>query len=172
MSFLFASARKDLARWVQDYPAILIWLGIPFLIGGLITAMIDGGNGATPTGTLLIADQDDSLLSGLVAGAYSQGELGELISVQQVTLEAATGLVADHRLPGHDRKPAFGLDGLDQVDGGDEAVPVGDPGVWLGGKDGRCNALNLCVRQCMVEHDVLLNAGSRLPCRGRVPRPS
>ncbi len=86
MSFLFASVKKDLARWRQDKTALLIWLGIPFLIGGLITLMIDGGDG-TPTGLLLIADQDESLLSGLVAGAYSQEQLGDLIVVEKVSVE-------------------------------------------------------------------------------------
>lgn len=90
MSFLFASFNKDLARWRQDPLAALLWLGIPFLIGGLITAMVDGGDGASPTGILLIHDQDKSLLSGLVVGAYSQGQLGELISVEQVSLEEGT----------------------------------------------------------------------------------
>ena len=79
--------RKDLARWWQDRTAILIWLGIPFLIGGMITALMDGGDGAKPHGILLLVDQDDSLLSGLVAGAYTAGELGELISVEKVSLE-------------------------------------------------------------------------------------
>jgi len=87
MKFVVASFRKDLSRWWQDRLAILLWLSIPFLIGGLITSMVDGGNGAMPTGALLIHDQDESLLSGLVAGAYSQGNLGELISVEQVSLE-------------------------------------------------------------------------------------
>jgi len=87
MSFVVASFRKDLSRWWQDRLAILLWLSIPFLIGGLITSMIDGGDGAMPTGVLLIHDQDESLLSGLVTGAYSQGNLGELISVEQVSLE-------------------------------------------------------------------------------------
>ncbi len=87
MSFLFASLKKDLARWRQDPLSVLLWLGIPFLIGGLITAMVDGGNGAGPSGVLLIDDQDESLISGLVAGAYSQGQLGELISVEPVTFE-------------------------------------------------------------------------------------
>ncbi len=86
MRFLFASVKKDLSRWRQDKTALLIWLGIPFLIGGLITSMIDGGGG-TPTGVLLIADQDKSLLSGLVAGAYSQDQLGDLIIVEQVSVE-------------------------------------------------------------------------------------
>ena len=40
MSFLIASLKKDLARWRQDKTALLIWLGIPFLIGGLIGALL------------------------------------------------------------------------------------------------------------------------------------
>ena len=67
MSFLIASVKKDLARWRQDKTAFLIWLGIPFLIGGLITLMMDSGDG-TPTGLLLIADQDESLMSGFDRG--------------------------------------------------------------------------------------------------------
>ncbi|MDH3747960.1 MAG: ABC transporter permease [Gammaproteobacteria bacterium] len=94
MRFVSASVKKDLARWWQDSTAILIWLGIPFLIGGLITSMIAGQNGGTPTGVLLIADQDDSVLSGLVAGAYAQDQLGELISVEQVTLDEGEKRIA------------------------------------------------------------------------------
>lgn len=87
MEFLIASFRKDLARWRQDPMAVLLWLGIPFFIGGLITAMVDSGDGTGPTGVLLIHDQDESLLSGFVAGAYSQATPGELITVEQVSLE-------------------------------------------------------------------------------------
>ena len=94
MSFLIASLKKDLARWRQDKTALLIWLGIPFLIGGLITSMIDSGDG-TPTGVLLIADQDESLLSGLVAGAYSQEQLGNLIVVEKVSVEDGEARIND-----------------------------------------------------------------------------
>lgn len=87
MSFLASTLKKDLARWRQDFASVLIWLSIPLLIGGLITALMDGGGGAKPRGILLIADQDESFISGFVAGAYSQGELGELISVEKVTVE-------------------------------------------------------------------------------------
>lgn len=90
MSFFLASAKKDLSRWRQDAAAILLWMSIPLMIGGLITSMMDSGGGAKPKGILLIADHDDSLLSGFVASAYSQGELGELISVEKVTLETGT----------------------------------------------------------------------------------
>lgn len=93
MHFLFATFQKDLSRWRQDPMALLLWLGIPFLIGGLITSMVDGDGGASPTGILLIHDQDESLLSGLIAGAYSQAQLGELISVEQVTLEEGTARI-------------------------------------------------------------------------------
>ncbi len=90
MNFVWSSMRKDLARWWQDRTAILIWLGIPFLVGGMITALMDGGDGANPHGVLLLVDQDDSLLSGLIAGAYTAGELGELITVEKVSLEEGT----------------------------------------------------------------------------------
>ena len=89
MSFLLSSVKKDLSRWRLDKTAILVWLGIPLMVGGLITSMFSGA-GVKPTGVLLIADQDESLLSGLVAGVYSQGELGELISVEKVSVEAGT----------------------------------------------------------------------------------
>ncbi len=90
MNFLLSALIKDLARWREDAAAILLWMAIPLMIGGLITSLMDGGDGAKPSGVLLIADLDDSLLSGLVAGAYSQGELGELISVESVTVTEGT----------------------------------------------------------------------------------
>ncbi len=89
MNFLVASVRKDLARWMQDRAAMLLWLGIPFLIGGLLTSMMDSGGGA-PTGTLLIADEDGSFISGAVVGAFSQEQLGDLIIVEQVSAEEGT----------------------------------------------------------------------------------
>ncbi len=87
MNFLVASVRKDLARWMQDRAAMLLWLGIPFLIGGLLTSMMDGG-GSGPTGTLLIADEDESFISGAIVGAFSQEQLGDLFIVEQVSAEA------------------------------------------------------------------------------------
>ncbi len=85
MGFILSSAAKDIRRWRQDVTAILLWLGIPFLVGGLLTSMMPD-DGASPRGTLLIVDQDQSFLSGLVAGAYSQGGIGDLISVETVEL--------------------------------------------------------------------------------------
>jgi len=93
MSFLLATFRKDIARWRQDRTAILLWIGLPFMIGGLITSMVDQDGGVGPMGTLLIADLDDTLVSGFVAGAFSQDEMADLIGVQQVTPEEGTRLI-------------------------------------------------------------------------------
>jgi len=93
MTFLFATFKKDIARWRQDRIAILIWLGIPFMIGGLITAMMDRGDDGGPMGTLLIADLDDTLASGFIAGAFSQDEMADLLGVQQVTAEEGIKLI-------------------------------------------------------------------------------
>ena len=90
MSFVIATMQKDLARWRQDAMQFLLFLGIPLLIGGLLTALMDGGDGASPQGVLLLVDEDESFLSGLVAGAYGGGDLGELISVEKTDLEEGT----------------------------------------------------------------------------------
>ncbi len=105
MSFLLASVRKDLARWLQDRAAILIWFGIPFLIGGLITSMMDGGGGS-PTGTLLIADEDGSLVSGFVVGAFGQEQLGDLIIVEQVSASEGEARINDGEASGFLTIPA------------------------------------------------------------------
>lgn len=86
MDFLFASVRKDLSRWMQDRVALLIWIGIPLLVGALITSLVDSG-GRTPTGTLLVADEDGTFVSGAFVGAFSQEQLGDLITVEQVSIE-------------------------------------------------------------------------------------
>ena len=92
MSFLLASFRKDLARWRQERNSFLIWLAIPLMIGGLLTLMSSGGGGG-PSGTLLINDQDDTLVSGFIVGAFTQDQLGELFVVQQVTAEEGAEMV-------------------------------------------------------------------------------
>ncbi len=85
MSFLYATFKKDISRWRQDLVAISIWVGIPFMIGGLITAMVDQDSGGGPMGTLLVADLDETLVSGVVGAAFSQGELADLIGVKPVS---------------------------------------------------------------------------------------
>ncbi len=83
MRFLWAGARKDIVRRLSDVSVIAIWIGIPLMLGVLITAMV-GGGGAPPVARLLVVDRDDSTLSGLFASTLSQGPLTEVIDAEQV----------------------------------------------------------------------------------------
>jgi len=87
MPFLLHAIRKDLSRWRRDRISILLWIGIPFLIGGLLTLLMDRDGGPRPRGILLLVDQDESLISGLVGGAFARGELGEILTVENVSLD-------------------------------------------------------------------------------------
>jgi len=98
MNFALTSFKKDLVRWRQDVMSTLIWISIPLMIGGLITLMM--GSDVKPHGVLLMVDQDESFFSELVAGAYSAGELGELISVEKTTLKEGIERVNDGEASG------------------------------------------------------------------------
>jgi len=98
MSFALTSFKKDIARWRQDYLATLIWISIPLMIGGLITILM--GSNVTPHGTMLLVDEDESFLSELIVGAYSAGELGELISVEKTTFDDGLERVNDGEASG------------------------------------------------------------------------
>ena len=93
MSFALQTLTKDMVRWSQDRTAILLWLGVPMLVGTLVTSLMGGG--AMPTGVLLIVDEDQSFVSNLVAGAYSQGQLGKLLTVEKTGREAGLERVAN-----------------------------------------------------------------------------
>lgn len=98
MGFVLSAFGKDIRRWRQDYMAILIWLSIPLLIGGLIMSLM--GDDVKPHGVLLLVDEDESFLSELVVGAYSAGELGELISVEKTSYEEGLARVNDGEASG------------------------------------------------------------------------
>lgn len=76
-------AQKDLVRRLRDPLAFVAWIGIPLLIGGLVSLM-GGGSGGKPHGTLLVADLDDSFLSGALRSAFGGGPLGEMFDVRTV----------------------------------------------------------------------------------------
>lgn len=86
VSFLLTAVVKDLRRRLADPIALLIWIGIPVLIGSLLAVATGSGEGGAPRPHLLVADLDSSFLSGLVAGAGG-GPLGEALDVEEVSLE-------------------------------------------------------------------------------------
>lgn len=83
MRFVLATARKDLKRTARDWPALLTWVGIPLLVGGLLVLMF-GGDGAGPEGTVLVADQDGGIAARLLTGAFQQGPLAGMFEVESV----------------------------------------------------------------------------------------
>ena len=91
--FAGITALKDLRRRLADPAALIMWFGIPLAIGSMILALSSGGDGAGPRGRLLIANEDDSFVSGLLVGAAGQGPLGELFDVTRVDREEGRRLV-------------------------------------------------------------------------------
>lgn len=83
MRYLFVAAAKDVRRRLADPAALAIWIGLPLLLGGLL-GFIAGGDGRPPRASVLVADQDDTFVSGLLSTALGRAEIMEL---QSVTLE-------------------------------------------------------------------------------------
>ena len=87
MGFVLSSARKDLVRRLRDPVALIIWIGIPFAILTLMTLAFGSGFGGGANkiqAHLLLVDSDDSVVSGLFAGAFAQGPLADLIRLEAV----------------------------------------------------------------------------------------
>ncbi len=91
--FLFDSARKDLLRRLGDPLALVVWIGIPVIIGGLIALVSSGGG--TPRIRLLLADQDDTFLSDLIGGARERSAFGEFLDVEAVEIEEGRARIED-----------------------------------------------------------------------------
>ena len=101
MRFVLTSALKDLRRRLADPAALLMWMGLPIVIGGLLS-LINGGSGPAPKAQLLVVDEDQSLVSRLMIGGSRQGQLAEFLDVEVVT--AAAGRARIDKADG-DRAP-------------------------------------------------------------------
>lgn len=77
MGFILSTARKDLLRRWQDPIAMALWVGIPLVIGGLMTLVSGGSGGKAPQAHVLIVDQDESFLSGFLVQAFQMGGDGD-----------------------------------------------------------------------------------------------
>jgi ABC-type multidrug transport system permease subunit len=85
LSFARLAALKDLRRLRQDPWKLVLWIGIPLLIGTLMTTVMGGSDGVQPKALLYLDDQDDSMISGLLVGAFSNEGLGELVEVERIS---------------------------------------------------------------------------------------
>ena len=88
MRFVLTAAMKDIRRRLADPAALVMWVGLPIVIGGLMS-LLSSGNGPTLKARLLVVDEDRTLISGLVASAGQQGQLAEMLQVEKV--DAAEG---------------------------------------------------------------------------------
>jgi ABC-type multidrug transport system permease subunit len=85
MRFVYIAALKDLQRRIADPAALVIWIGIPLVLAGMLNFISGTGGNAPPRAKLLIVDQDKTTLSGLIPAAARQGNAP--IDVAMVALE-------------------------------------------------------------------------------------
>ena len=69
LGFTLCSALKDLRRRARDPLALLLWLAIPAVIGGLMSSLAGGSDGPKPRAHILLVDQDESFITKLLGGA-------------------------------------------------------------------------------------------------------
>src|SRR5213594_3867058 len=81
MPFLLAAIKKDLRRLGRDPLALATSLGIPLVLVTLITLVFGGGQ-AAPHGRLLVADEDGTLLSQALIGAFSREPLSKMLVME------------------------------------------------------------------------------------------
>ena len=90
------NAQKDLQRALRDPVGLLLWMGIPLVIGSLIALAFGGTNGPAPQAHVLVVDQDESFLSNLLLNALTQaGDSDGLIQAEQVELEEGRRRIDD-----------------------------------------------------------------------------
>jgi ABC-type multidrug transport system permease subunit len=82
--FVLVAAAKDIRRRLADPAALAIWIGLPLLLGGLLSFISSGGGETPPRARVLLVDQDRTALSGLLPVAARQGNTP--VDFEEVTL--------------------------------------------------------------------------------------
>ena len=85
MRFVLVAAGKDIRRRIADPAALLIWIGLPLILGGLLSFISSVGGDAPLRARVLLVDQDGTPISGLLPTAARQGSTP--IDIEEVTLE-------------------------------------------------------------------------------------
>lgn len=91
MRFLLTSAMKDLRRRLADPVALSIWIGLPLLLGFLISLVAGGGNGDVPTARVLLVNEDDSGFTDLVVRGLTQSGMSDRVAIEFEEVDRATG---------------------------------------------------------------------------------
>jgi ABC-type multidrug transport system permease subunit len=82
---LASSIKKDLLWRLADPMSLVMWIGVPLLIGGLMSLVFGGDKGVTPKARLLVTNNDDSWVSELAVGVAG-GMGGEFLDLEVVNL--------------------------------------------------------------------------------------
>jgi ABC-type multidrug transport system permease subunit len=85
MRFVLVAAAKDIRRRLADPAALSIWIGLPLLLGGLLSFVSSGAGEAPPRARVLLVDQDNTPVSGLFPMVASRGNTP--IDIEEVTLD-------------------------------------------------------------------------------------
>src|SRR6188508_2374378 len=80
MRYLFVAAAKDIRRRLADPAAFAFWIGLPLLLGGLLS-FINADDGAPPRATVLVVDEDGTFSSRLLLTALERAPTMELQTV-------------------------------------------------------------------------------------------
>ena len=81
MQYLPAAAIKDVRRRLADPAAMAVWVGIPLLLSGLMSLVVSGNGEVTPRARVLLVDQDNTLISALLATAIGRADVMDVQAV-------------------------------------------------------------------------------------------
>ena len=87
MRFVWNTAVKDWQCHRRDPVGLLMWIGIPLIIGGLLTAISGGPDGPAPKAHVFVIDNDGSVVSALLKGALNQAGDNSPITSEEVDAE-------------------------------------------------------------------------------------
>lgn len=87
MGFIWRTVSKEFQRQRRNPVELALWLGIPLIIGALMVMVSGGRSGPKPQAHVLVVDQDQSMLSGLLVGALSQDAAGGIMRAESVSLD-------------------------------------------------------------------------------------
>ncbi len=93
-TFVRHAFRKDLSRLLTDRVALALYFGIPLVIGFLILLLV-GGERPKPVAHLVVADEDDSVVSGLFKTMLRSEQAGDFIRLEESDRAEGRAIVDD-----------------------------------------------------------------------------
>lgn len=87
MSFILSAAMKDLRRQLRDPLGLVLWIGMPLMIGGLLVLLVSGSQKAPPRPHLLVADEDGGYVGDLLTRAFAAGRAKTYLQVEEATTD-------------------------------------------------------------------------------------